>query len=773
MRESWPGTRSKEKHCVEVYKVTAEVESEQDPDVVTGKLFSEEKSQEAQEEVYSLPDFVTEKRFSEEKYQEAQEEVYSLLIQTCSDYCFATIQGVEAHDEDCGTKVWDKLLRRYEATLTISRVRLTLDAIEACGTFNEVIQEGKDTDAYMERLETYVQRIQNTGKAPTLQEILIALIISSMAGAGAYWETQSVLLAEKEDLTIDRAKDYLRESFIRKAKTGGDKGSANAIDVSMMDPSISAVKSSNGDRRYQIKGSGEIYNNYFEAYAVVLKEKNASLEKSVQDASRKRCDNCPKLFNHWTSECRKKGKDRDVSKLTCYRCGKLGHLANKCEEEVNEKKYLGVKANCNAKVVHEDMPQIQAFTVTRRERKTDQHTSAAAREVNALEVMGDSGANVTVLESDTLLVQGTVRDTDGYIEVAKGGSKITNLKEGDFQFTVRTRKNKPHSIKVPAIASEQVRRNLLSLDQLSQMGYTTVLKASYPYIRTPGNEKISLKRKNGQYYLDCEVDSASGAPEKISIVRQQDEEPRRAYNAYATENNSEIVTEEIDHEEVKPAKDPNSLTGRNAVEAVPDMTEEQMSVEDEKPKEQGCKAKNCKHKTDAQRDHEIRTVRFWHRKFGHLNIQQLVELSKITEGMPDLTGYAHRPCRTCMRCKSKRKKRSKKAERKATRPLERVYCDYAGPFRNPSSGGAYYYLVFVDCKTRVPKVYLARTRSQFIDLFRKYCADVGGTPEMLRSDNAPEMVSGEAEEFFANLGVRREKSAPHAQHQNGVPERCI
>eukprot|EP00961_Rhodomonas_salina_P137043 1843572-Rhodomonas_salina.4 len=181
---------------------------------------------------------------------------------------------------------------------------------------------------------------------------------------------------------------------------------------------------------------------------------------------------------------------------------------------------------------------------------------------------------------------------------------------------------------------------------------------------------------------------------------------------------------------------------------------------------------SCKHKTDAQREHEIRTFRFWHQKFGHLNYQQLVEMSSITPGMPNLTGYSYPPCQTCMACKSKRKKRKKKAERQATQPLEQVYCDYAGPFKQPSSGGAYYYLILVNCKTRKPWVRLARTPYMFLPLFEKFCIEVG-TPEILLSNNGPEMVSAKAEEFFAKLGVQCEKSAPHSQNQNGTAEHGV
>lgn len=48
-----------------------------------------------------------------------------------------------------------------------------------------------------------------------------------------------------------------------------------------------------------------------------------------------------------------------------------------------------------------------------------------------------------------------------------------------------------------------------------------------------------------------------------------------------------------------------------------------------------------------------------------------------------------------------------------------------------------------------------------------------GTPKILRTDNGPEMVSARAAELFRDMSVHREKSAPHQQHQNGVPERGI
>ena len=68
-------------------------------------------------------------------------------------------------------------------------MRLTLDTLDTCGRFKQMLDDGKDTDEYIEALENNVQQIAATGKIPTLEEILIALMISSMQSSGSYWET--------------------------------------------------------------------------------------------------------------------------------------------------------------------------------------------------------------------------------------------------------------------------------------------------------------------------------------------------------------------------------------------------------------------------------------------------------------------------------------------------------------------------------------------------------------------------------------------------------
>eukprot|EP00961_Rhodomonas_salina_P109305 1471584-Rhodomonas_salina.1 len=74
-------------------------------------------------------------------------------------------------------------------------------------------------------------------------------------------------------------------------------------------------------------------------------------------------------------------------------------------------------------------------------------------------------------------------------------------------------------------------------------------------------------------------------------------------------------------------------------------------------------------------------LRQWHENCGHLNFDDLVLLSKMTPGMPDLSGCARYKCHCCLRAKAQRKSHPKEAKRRAKEKLGRVHMDFSGPFR--------------------------------------------------------------------------------------------
>ena len=104
-------------------------------------------------------------------------------------------------------------------------------------------------------------------------------------------------------------------------------------------------------------------------------------------------------------------------------------------------------------------------------------------------------------------------------------------------------------------------------------------------------------------------------------------------------------------------------------------------------------------------------LRLWHEKCRHLNFDDLVRLSKITPGMPDLSKCARYKCHCCMKSKAARKTHPKSTTRRSKEPLGRLHIDFSGPFRKPSLGGARYMLVAVDDMSRTVWVFLTKNRS--------------------------------------------------------------
>eukprot|EP00961_Rhodomonas_salina_P209373 2826411-Rhodomonas_salina.3 len=88
--------------------------------------------------------------------------------------------------------------------------RLIMETLESCHTFKDTIDAGFDTDEYISKMTTNLDKLKATGKLPT---ILVALMLQSIGKSSASWNTTAILLADKQDLTLDGARDKLREHY--------------------------------------------------------------------------------------------------------------------------------------------------------------------------------------------------------------------------------------------------------------------------------------------------------------------------------------------------------------------------------------------------------------------------------------------------------------------------------------------------------------------------------------------------------------------------------
>lgn len=112
----------------------------------------------------------------------------------------------------------------------------------------------------------------------------------------------------------------------------------------------------------------------------------------------------------------------------------------------------------------------------------------------------------------------------------------------------------------------------------------------------------------------------------------------------------------------------------------------------------------------------------------------------------------------------------------ATKPYERVFVDTAGPFKSPTTGGAYYLMQFVDEAAKTGKTYLLRTKAANYYVFRDFLTFIDRQPGefvILRSDNAAEFGSARMTELMRSLGVCRQWCNAYEKWQNYLAEQYI
>ncbi|KAL0298883.1 UNVERIFIED_CONTAM: Retrovirus-related Pol polyprotein from transposon TNT 1-94 [Sesamum radiatum] len=100
-------------------------------------------------------------------------------------------------------------------------------------------------------------------------------------------------------------------------------------------------------------------------------------------------------------------------------------------------------------------------------------------------------------------------------------------------------------------------------------------------------------------------------------------------------------------------------------------------------------------------------------------------------------------CELCMAGKARCKPFGK--AKRATQPLELVHSDICGPMNVRARHGVFYFLTFIDDYSRYGSVYLLSHRSEALDCFKRFSAEVQNQREMnlkvLRTDREREYLS--------------------------------
>lgn len=180
----------------------------------------------------------------------------------------------------------------------------------------------------------------------------------------------------------------------------------------------------------------------------------------------------------------------------------------------------------------------------------------------------------------------------------------------------------------------------------------------------------------------------------------------------------------------------------------------------------------CENSSDkVSVSHDIQT---WHEILGHCNVEDIVKSQNVVDGM-NISGKFDKTkleCNTCTEGKFVNN-RNKGPDARATKPLEMVHTDLAGPIDPVSREGFKYSIAFTDDFSGAVFVYFLKNKSDTALATEKFLADCSpyGQVKCMRSDNGSEFMSNVFQTLLRERGIKHETSCPYSPHQNGTAER--
>lgn len=128
-----------------------------------------------------------------------------------------------------------------------------------------------------------------------------------------------------------------------------------------------------------------------------------------------------------------------------------------------------------------------------------------------------------------------------------------------------------------------------------------------------------------------------------------------------------------------------------------------------------------KNKHQALTSSVMSTEELWHRRYVHLSEHDLVKLQKksMVEGLPELISE-HLECEACALGKQHRDEYHVHTKKKQRELIELIHTDVCGPMQTMPIGGAKYFLIFVDDRSRYTWVYFIRKKSDVFEHFKEF-----------------------------------------------------
>jgi len=177
------------------------------------------------------------------------------------------------------------------------------------------------------------------------------------------------------------------------------------------------------------------------------------------------------------------------------------------------------------------------------------------------------------------------------------------------------------------------------------------------------------------------------------------------------------------------------------------------------------------------------TIQLLHKRLGHISMKRIKHLvnAGYLSTETSYSQYKDHICDACARCKSTRRSFTHNFPN-CHYVLERIHMDLQGPFKVSSLTGNNYIVGFIDAYSRMSFTYYVKQKSDVYDvLINKFFPNVidfvrhsnipmNDTPTVIISDNG-EFKSDRVHEFLANHGIRQMFTCPYTPEHNGLIER--
>lgn len=172
----------------------------------------------------------------------------------------------------------------------------------------------------------------------------------------------------------------------------------------------------------------------------------------------------------------------------------------------------------------------------------------------------------------------------------------------------------------------------------------------------------------------------------------------------------------------------------------------------------------------------------WHKRLGHISKGRLERL--VSHGILESLDYSD--LNVCIECiKGKQTNIRKLSANRSTGVLQLIHTDICGPFPTASWNGQQYFITFIDDYSRYGYLYLIHEKSQALDVFKVFKAEVEnqlrekikavksdrGGEYYGRYDGSGEQRPGPFAKFLEECGIVPQYTMPGQPRMNGVAER--